>query len=352
MTTHPSPAANTTVVPIQTRTKRMKTWSSLGNLGRKPNDYEIVTHNMNHTTSLAEPLEMGPEVNGNRWLKKHRNAIALRVEKLDKFRDPDKMTYRKYTQAMDEQETYVDGLLLQGSAGTGSDAHLSPQALDFLALVMTPTRYLGHGLQMVSAYVQQLAYSSYVGNCAAFQTADQLRRVQRVAYRTRELSLAHPSRTFGSQERSVWERDADWQPTRELVERLMVSYDWDKAFVGLNLVCKPLADELFLRAFAEQARHHGCHTDAMLADNLYLDAQRSRRWTVELCKALIEVDSGNQAVLMECLAAWRPLGDSMVDAASRLLTRHAATAQASAIAATCKSSWAVFLSECGLHTHA
>ncbi len=352
MTTHPSPASDGTVVPIQTRTKRMKTWSSLGNLGRKPTDYEIVTHGMNHTTSLAEPLEMGPDVNGNRWLKKHRNGIALRVEKLDKFRDPDKMTYRKYTQAMDEQETYVDGLLLQGSTGSGSDAQLSPQALDFLALTLTPTRYLGHGLQMVSAYIQQLAYSSYVGNCAAFQTADQLRRVQRVAYRTRQLAQAHPSRQFGSQERAVWEKDADWQPTRELIERLMVSYDWDKAFVGLNLVCKPLADELFLHAFAQQAHQHGCHMDAMLADNLYLDAQRSRRWTAELCKELIAVDAGNQAVLMECLSAWRPLGDRMLDSAARLIERHAGNTQKGAIATSCRSSWAAFLSECGLQAHA
>ena len=111
------------------------------------------------------------------------------------------MTYRKYTQAMDEQETYIDGLLQHYGEVQHSDRDLSAAALDLLADAMTPTRYLGHGLQMISAYVQQLAHSSYLANCAAFQTADQLRRVQRVAYRTRQLADAYPDRGFGTAER-------------------------------------------------------------------------------------------------------------------------------------------------------
>ena len=53
--------------PTTLRTRRVKTWSSFGNLGRKPSEYEIVTHDMNHTVG-ATPLEMGPEVHGNQWL--------------------------------------------------------------------------------------------------------------------------------------------------------------------------------------------------------------------------------------------------------------------------------------------
>jgi hypothetical protein len=58
---------------------------------------------------------------------------------------------------------------------------------------------------MMSAYLQQLAPSSYIGNCSAFQTADQLRRIQRVAYRTKQLDLAYPARLFGKTERREWE---------------------------------------------------------------------------------------------------------------------------------------------------
>jgi hypothetical protein len=335
----------------QLRTRRTKTWSSFGQLGRKPNEYEIVTHAMNHTVG-ATPLEMGPDVHGNQWLAKHRDSSALKVAKLDAFRDPDQMTYRKYTQALDEQETYVDGLLQHYSEVQACDAALDPAALDLLATALTPSRYLGHGLQMISAYVQQLAHSSYIANCAAFQTADQLRRVQRVAYRTRQLADAHPQRGFGSAERKLWEGDADWQPTREAIERLMLAFDWDQAFVGLNLVVKPVVDELFLKTFAEVAREHGDELDTLIADNLYLDAQRSRRWTADACRAMTEADAGNAAMLRERLAQWRPRGQAIVESGSRLLARHALRTKAAAIADRVATQWDAFLADAGLGSQA
>ncbi|HSV84861.1 MAG TPA: toluene hydroxylase [Ramlibacter sp.] len=333
------------------RTRRTKTWSSFGQLGRKPNEYEIVTHGMNHTVG-ATPLEMGPDVHGNQWLVRHRDSTGLKVAWLDAFRDPDQMTYRKYTQAMDEQETYVDGLLTHYSQVQASDAALSQEALDLLATAMTPARYLGHGLQMISAYVQQLAHSSYIANCAAFQTADQLRRVQRVAYRTRQLANAHPQLGFGSAERGSWEGDADWQPTRQAIERLMLAFDWDQAFVGLNLVVKPVADELFLKAFAEQAREHGDEMDALIAENLYLDALRSRRWTADACRVMVEADAGNAEALRERLAHWRPQGEAMIQSGSSLLARRASRTTAAAIADRVATRWNVFLADTGLGAHA
>jgi Methane/Phenol/Toluene Hydroxylase len=332
--------------PPALRTRRVKTWSSFGNLGRKPSEYEIVTHNMNHTVG-AMPLEMGAEVHGNQWLLRHRDGIALKVAGLESFRDPDQMTYRKYTQAMDEQEIYVDGLLQNYSDVQRSDHKLAPAALDLLAAVLTPARYLGHGLQMVSAYVQQLAHSSYLANCAAFQTADQLRRVQRVAYRTRQLAAPHPERGFGVAERQRWERDPDWQPAREAIERLLLAYDWDHAFVGLNLVVKPVVDALFLKGFADLAREHGDELDALIAENLYLDAERSRRWTVAACRAMAQADAANSNVLRERLAQWQPLGQKVIESASRLLARHALATKASVISDRASTEWSAFLADTG-----
>jgi toluene monooxygenase system protein E len=333
--------------PTTLRTRKVKTWSSLGKLGRKPNEYEIVTHGMNHTVG-ATPLEMGAEVHGNRWLLKHRDGAALKPTSLDEFRDPDQLTYRKYTQLMDEQETYLDGVLQHYSDVHKTDRQLKPQVLDLLAHVLTPTRYLGHGLQMVSAYVQQMAHSSYVANCASFQTADQLRRVQRIAYRTRQLNDMFTDRGFGSGERAIWERDADWQPTREAIERLLVAYDWDQAFVGLNMVVKPVVDELFLKAFATVARDQGDELDAVIAENLYLDAQRSQRWTVHACRSIVGRDAVNLDILDSHVAHWRPHGQAIIESASRLLARHAPGTRSQAIADRAWSAWAGFLAEAGI----
>ena len=41
---------------------------------------------------------------------------------------------------------------------------------------------------MRAAYVAQMAPSSRITNCASFQTGDEMRRVQRIAYRTVQLA--------------------------------------------------------------------------------------------------------------------------------------------------------------------
>src|SRR5258708_41784 len=142
----------------RTRARGLKTWSAFGNLGRRPTEYEILTHNLNHTTG-AVPLEMGPGVHGNVWLREHRDSIKLTAPDWDGFRDPDAVTYGSYVADQDDQETYVEGLL-ERFDGEGYDASLSADALDLLATAATPGRYLAHRLQLIrpaAAAAAQLA---------------------------------------------------------------------------------------------------------------------------------------------------------------------------------------------------
>jgi toluene monooxygenase system protein E len=300
---------------------------------------------MNHTLRPT-PLELGPDRHGNLWLIRHRDGIKLTVPDWNAFRDPDQFTYRKYVTSQDNSETYVDGVIKEfvsiGRAGI---------APDFLQTCLTPSRYLTHGLQMMSAYLQQLAPSAYVGNCAAFQAADQLRRVQRVAYRTRQLDAAYPGRSFGKTERSAWEQAPEWQGLRKGIERLLVAFDWDDAFVGLNLVVKPLADELTLRQFAIVARHLGTDLDALVADNLFLDAERSRRWTVAFTRFAIAGNPGNREHLQALVLKWRPLADEVMETGSRLFGSFMSDpCSADQIASAVAAAWHDFLNQAGLQS--
>jgi toluene monooxygenase system protein E len=329
---------------VRARRPKTKTWSRFGNLGRKPNEYEIVTHDLNHTITGPTPLEMGPDVQGNVWLKRHRDSMPLTVPDWNGFRDPDQMTYRKYNTVQDQQETYVDGLMAEFTSKQ-SDYSLSTQAVDLLAGVLTPSRYLSHGLQMLSAYVQQLAPSSYIANCATFQTADQLRRVQLAAYRAKQLSETYPDRNFGAGERATWERAPGWQPIRELVERLLIAYDWHDAFIGTQLVLKPVTDLLTLREFANVASVQGDDLDALIADNLFNDAARSQRWTAACTRFLIGATDGNRAALLETLARWRHLGEAAIAGGAELLAPYAG---GDAVAGHVREAWAGLLAEAGL----
>lgn len=312
--------------------KRAKTWSSFGDLGRKPSEYEVVTHNMNHTFRAddGQPLEMGPDVQGNVWLREHRDQHIFGVEAWNDFRDPDKLTYRKYCQVQDESETYIDELLKNFTVSKKADASLDAHALQFLSESMTPQRYLGHGQQMLSCYIQQMAPSTYVSNCATFQAADTLRRVQRVAYRTKQLDNENPSFGFGHGERAMWEKDSSWQPVREAIEKLMVEYDFDRAVSGFQLCVKPMLDNLFLNQFAIVARSLGAEVDALIAENLYADSLRHQRWTVDFVKFVIEKNSTGKNELRTLLSEFRSLATVAVEAGSELLSRHANTATAEA----------------------
>jgi Methane/Phenol/Alkene Hydroxylase len=329
----------------RSRVRGLKTWSRFGELGRRPTEYEVVTHNLNHTTGPV-PLEMGPEVHGNVWLRTHRDAMKLTVSDWDAFRDPDSVTYASYVAGQDDQETYVEGLHEEFD-GRGYDTSLSGEALDLLRRVLAPSRYFAHGLQMLSAYVQQLAPSSYVANCAVFQTADQLRRVQLTACRTKQLQLTYPDRDFTSGERQTWESVADWQSLRRAVELALVEFDWDRALVVTNLVVKPVGDLILLRQFARQAELTGARLDALIADNLWLDARRSQRWTTALMKFLIGANPGNEDVLRALAGEFAPLGLAMIDGGARLLAPSDAGHQ-SEIAGRIRAEWTALLEGAGL----
>ena len=83
-----------------------------------------------------------------------------------------------------------------------------------------------------------------------------------------------------------------------------------EAFVALNLVAKPAADET-LRELGTAARHFGDHLLALLIDNQMRDCERSRRWSaavVEFC-----ADGGdNKAVINGWIDKWMPLATKAI----------------------------------------
>ena len=226
-----------------------RTYWHLEALQRAPTEYEIAT------TGLLYHPDRGFEVEtpASEWYRKYQKGSPLALADPDRFRDPRETTYPKYTAIQSERELAVDGLL-DSIDTTGYDRTLSAAWVRTLSRLLPPLRYPGHALQMAAAYVGQMAPGSRIAIAALFQAADEMRRIQRAAYRMRQVQETHPQ--FGHDAKSLWQEDPLWQPLRELVERLLVAYDWGEAFVALNLVVKPMLDELFMThagAFAERS---------------------------------------------------------------------------------------------------
>lgn len=293
--------------------KPLRTWSHLIGQRRKPSEYEIVSTGLLwHARGEPVPFEVEGASYMNDWVTRHRDNSAVTHEDWDSFRDPDELVYRTYNILQDGQESYIDGLLDQYDS-EGHDESLSGAWLDVLEAMYTPGRYLIHTSQMASAYLVHMAPASTICNCAAFQTADALRWVSRIAYRTASLAKAHPDRSFGDSERASWENAPAWQGYRELMERALVAYDWAEAFVALNLVAVPAISEGYFRAMALSARRNDDTLLALMAEAALRDGDRSRRWSQALVGHMLSVES-NRAQLQEWVDTWAPRGASAIEA--------------------------------------
>jgi toluene monooxygenase system protein E len=321
--------------------KPLKTWSHLAGNRRRPSEYEVVSTNLHYRNSNTEATwEQDPDTHMNRWYAKYCYESPLKHEDWDAFRDPDALIYRTYNILQDGQETYVNSLFEQ-FAKREHDLALDSQWLEQLVKLYTPSRYVFHTLQMVSAYVMQMAPGSTITNCCTFQTADSLRWLTHTAYRTRELANSYPDAGFGEIERQHWEEGEAWQGIRELMEKALVTWDWAEAFTVLNLVAKPAIEEAVLTQLGEAARSSGDTLLGLLTQAQFRDVERHRRWSSALVKMAFETD-GNKTVLQAWIDKWLPLADSAIDAYC------AALPDAQASADDAKAAAAAFRASLGL----
>ena len=287
-----------------------RTFSAFGDVRRMPSEYEIVTHAQNWTVrqNRAATFEQNPSSVANLWFLTYRDNSPLRAENWDAFRDPDALTYKAYVNLQADAETKVHGAL-ETHAAAGADAVLDEGSVALLGHLFTPSRYLCHGFQQVQAYVGYMAPSSYITNAAAFSTADFLRRVTTIAYRTRELQLARPDSGIGSAERALWEDHEGWQPARKAVEYALVSYDWAEAFTALNLVLAPTLDDVLLTQLGQAAKGRGDEETWLLTAFLAEDSRRRARWSRALADLAVTQRPANRAVLGKWVARWSALAD-------------------------------------------
>jgi len=161
-----------------------------------------------------------------------------------------------------------------------------------------------------------MAPSGRIAVAATFQAGDEVRRVERLAYRIRQIQLAFPG--FASDSKSLWERDPRWQPLRAFVEQLLITYDWGEAFVALNLVLKPMIDEVFLRHASDLALAENDHLLGRVFYSLNEDCQWHREWSRALVQTAIEDKPSNVVAIETWIEKWLPRAMEAIDALSQL----------------------------------
>ncbi|HKV95685.1 MAG TPA: MmoB/DmpM family protein [Candidatus Angelobacter sp.] len=275
-----------------------RTYWHLSELGRRPTDYDIATSRLHYWT--ARGFEVKVPVTD--WYERYQRGSELRCADWEAWSDPRQTTYTAYTTMQRTREAFVNGLL--DSISDDYDRGLSPQWVALLDRVLAPLRYPGHGLQMVAAYIGSMAPTARITIAATFQAADEMRRVQRLAYRMRQLQVTHPE--FGRTARQIWQDDPIWQPLREVIETLLVTWDWGEALVALQFVVKPAFDELFMTQFGRLARAAGDDVLDRMFFSLNEDCAWHRAWSESLMLTAIRDRPESALAVKRWIETWTP----------------------------------------------
>jgi toluene monooxygenase system protein E len=329
----------------RTERKAPKTWSRLGDVKRRPSVYEVTAAQfVHHFRREPAPFEMGPEAPLNQWYLKYREGSVFNVEDWEGFRDPAKLTYSDYVTLQHDRETYLDGLI-DHHEGTESVDGLDAAWVQTLTTAVVPLRFPLHILQMTSLYMAQMAPSAFIINAANFQAADEMRRIQRLAYLTKWLANSHGDEIASTDAaRAAWEKGAEWQPMRKALEELLGVYDWGEAFIALDLVIKPAIDSLLGDSLAALAAENGDELLSLMLAEFHRDAQRSKDWTAALARYAIAGDPQMADTIRVWAAAWAPAADALVAGYAPLLTG----ADAATVAAAAARARADLLTAAGL----
>jgi toluene monooxygenase system protein E len=296
---------------------QQKTYWHLLQQRRMPTEYEIVTSKLLCYTGegfTGKRFEL--DVPLKDWYRRYQEESPLVCSSWEKFRDPRETTYTKYTDLQRGKEIFVDGILDEIEL-TGYDGHLRPAWLHIFPRVVAPFRYPGHGFQMIASYIGQMAPSGRVTIAAALQSADEMRRIQRIAYRIRQLQQLYPG--FAADSRTLWQMDPAWQPLREIIEKLLITYDWAESFVGLNLVLKPLVDELFMKYVSDLALHQDDYLLGQIFYSLNEDCQWHRQWSDSLVRMAMVDNVANKDTIQGWINRWYPMASRAVSALAAIL---------------------------------
>jgi hypothetical protein len=288
----------------------LKTYSHLAGQKRVPTEYEVVTSQLLYYVKRG--FELAVPVSA--WYERHQRGSALTCGDWERFADPRQTTYTKYTALQSRQEAHLGGVLRSFETAEHEPA-LAARWADTFCAVMAPLRFAFHGFQMIAAYVGSMAPAGRIAIAALLQSADELRRVDRVAHHLGQLR----KEGHADDSRQRWQHDPAWQPLRRAVERALVAYDWAEALTALNLCLKPAVEAV---ALAELARA-GAPAAGLSARRDALVFRGGRAVAPRVEPGAVRADAGgspaNRGVIQGFVDRWYPEARQAAEGLAALL---------------------------------
>jgi toluene monooxygenase system protein E len=278
-----------------------RTYLCLEGARKKPTDYQVTS------TALLYYPARGFEVETPVWRHyvEHQQKGQLQFQRWDDFEDPAHFTYSTYVAERRDQEAFLDRLFERPVGPTS--AELRP-----LLGLISALRFPLHGLQMVAAYVGALAPSGRISIAAAFQAADELRRIQRLCQWLGRSGV--PIVQLDALGREIWQQSLAFQPLRRFIERLLVTYDWGEALIVLNGILKPIFDRLWFEHLVGVAERQHDEVLEKTLSSLGDDARWHEAWFSDFARLALVDDANNAAAAARAVGEFRPLAARAIQA--------------------------------------
>ncbi|MDP1818590.1 MAG: hypothetical protein Q8K58_01685 [Acidimicrobiales bacterium] len=309
--------------------------------GRRISEYEALT-------LYVQPLEADsptPRAMRSTWPE---DNTLLRCGDWFNFRDPAQMWSRSYVARQAEQERSLERAS-ETARAAGFYARIDDDWAALLGDVYVTAGYFEKGLSWALDYAQMNAPADVIGVAGAFQSIDKQRHAEDILFHHYDLRAAGlPVGDDGR--RSAWLEDSQFQPMRELVERIIATRDWAEIIITVNLVVEPLLGRyLFNEVLLRQGAVHGDMTTGPILLEAESDRERNLDWTVDLVELLLtdEVHGGdNRGVLSTWLEQWTPRVDVVLESLRPVALR--AGADHDAAVAAVRDGQATLLERSGL----
>jgi propane monooxygenase small subunit len=166
----------------------------------------------------------------------------------------------------------------------------------------------GLGLHVFTA-VQRSGPTNMINTAVAVNAAHKLRFAQDLALFN--LDLAEAEEAFdGRAHKQVWQDAPEWQPTREVVERLTAVPDWCELLFATNIVFEQLVGSLFRSELVMQiAARNSDYITPTIVGTGENDYDRDLAYTRNLFRLLTndaEHGESNKALFGRWLSVWVP----------------------------------------------
>jgi len=216
------------------------------------------------------------------------------------LKDPRQFYYGTYTQARARQQDAIEKSF-DFIEERGLEHALSPEIKEVALKTLMPLRHVAWGANMNNTCMAAYAYGTALNQACTFASFDHLGIAQ---YLTR-VGLALGDVEDLKAGKTAWEKDANWQPLRQYVEKMLVTRDVMELFVAQNFALDGLLYPLIYKEAVDGvwAAKSGPTIGMMTVFMADWQAETAK-WVDAVLKPAAAESAENKALLSQWASDW------------------------------------------------